>query len=37
MQNYLQSCATTAIRSEENNRSEQTYREIMDVIYKFAR
>ena len=34
MRNYLETCATEAIRSKN---SEQIYDELMDVIYKFAR
>lgn len=37
LRNYLENCATDAIRSGETSRAERTYGELMDAIYKFAR
>jgi len=37
MRNYLESCATKAIRSQNKKRTEETYKDIMEVIYKFAK
>lgn len=34
MRNYLENCATEAIRSRESN---EIYDELMDVIFKFSR
>ncbi|MFQ6078527.1 MAG: metal-sensitive transcriptional regulator [Thermodesulfobacteriota bacterium] len=34
MRNYLENCATNAIRSR---KGESIYNELMDVIYKFAK
>lgn len=34
MRNYLENCATAAIRSKAND---EIYDELMDVIFKFAR
>lgn len=37
MRNYLESCATNAIRSADAPESERIYDEIMDQLYKHAR
>ena len=37
MRNYLENCATDAIRSRHPARAEETYDELMEVIYKFAK
>jgi len=37
MRNYLENCATDAIRSRDPARAEETYDELMEVIYKFAK
>lgn len=37
MRNYLENCATDAIRSRDSSRVEETYDELMEVIYKFAK
>lgn len=37
MQNYLENCATVALRSRNKEKAEQIYKELMDVIYKFAK
>ncbi|MEW6456418.1 MAG: metal-sensitive transcriptional regulator [Acidobacteriota bacterium] len=37
MQNYLEICATDALRSKDQKRQEEIYNEMMDVIYKFAK
>jgi DNA-binding FrmR family transcriptional regulator len=37
MRNYLEVCATKAIRSKKGEKQEQIYNELMDVIYKFAK
>jgi DNA-binding FrmR family transcriptional regulator len=37
MRNYLENCATDAIRSHDLARAEETYDELMEVIYKFAK
>lgn len=36
MQNYLESCATTAIR-KGGHPAEQAYGEILDLMYKYVR
>lgn len=36
MQNYLEGCATTAIR-KGGVQAEQAYREILDLMYKYVR
>ena len=37
MRNYLENCVTTALRSGNKKRADETYGELMDVIYKFAK
>ncbi len=37
MRNYLENCVTSSLRSGSNKKAEQTYSELMDVIYKFAK
>ena len=37
MRNYLESCATTALRSADPAESERIYDEILDQLYKHAR
>ncbi len=37
MRNYLEICATDAIRSKRKEREAQIYDELMDVIYTFSK
>lgn len=37
MQNYLESCATQGIRSDDPETREETYEELLKVIYRFVR
>lgn len=37
MRNYLERCATDAIRSQDKKAREKTYDELMDLILKFSR
>jgi len=37
LRNYLESCATNAIRSRDKRKAEETYNDLMEVIYKFAK
>ena len=37
MRNYLENCATSSLRSGSKKRAKETYGELMDVIYKFAK
>lgn len=37
MRNYLENCATTSLRSGSKKKVQETYGELMDVIYKFAK
>ncbi len=37
MQNYLENCVTSALRSKDKERAKRIYQELMDVLYKFAR
>lgn len=37
MRNYLEICATDALRSKRKERQEEIYGELMDIIYKFAK
>jgi DNA-binding FrmR family transcriptional regulator len=37
MRNHLQHCVTDALRDGDPDKAEQTYREMMDLIYKFAK
>ena len=37
LRNYLENCATTAIRSDDPEAQERVYDELMDVVYKYIR
>jgi len=37
MRNYLEICATNAIQSKRQEKEDEIYNELMDVIYKFAK
>ncbi|MGH7771949.1 MAG: metal-sensitive transcriptional regulator [Candidatus Binatia bacterium] len=37
MRNYLENCVTHALRSGSKKKAEETYGELMDVVYKFAK
>lgn len=37
MQKYLENCATEGIRSHDPERQEETYQELLKVIYRFVR
>lgn len=37
MQKYLESCATEGIRSDDPEEREETYEELLKVIYRFVR
>ena len=37
MRNHLQHCVTDALRDGDPSKAEQTYQEMMDLIYKFAK
>lgn len=37
MRNYLENCVTSSLRSGKRKKAEETYTELMDVIYKFAK
>jgi DNA-binding FrmR family transcriptional regulator len=37
MRNYLEQCVTKAILSERKDKQEAIYKELMDVIYKYAK
>jgi len=37
MRNHLQHCVTDALRAGDEGKAEQTYQEMMDLIYKFAK
>lgn len=37
MQRYLQSCATEGIRSDDPDERDETYDELLKVIYRFVR
>ncbi|NOX97710.1 MAG: metal-sensitive transcriptional regulator [Nitrospirae bacterium] len=37
MRNYLEVCATNAIRSKKEEKQDQIYNELMEIIYKFAK
>ncbi len=37
MRNYLENCVTHSLRSKNRGKAEQTYNELMDVVYKFAK
>ena len=36
-QNYLETCATDGIRSNDNARVDETYQELLDIMYKFTK
>jgi CsoR family transcriptional regulator, copper-sensing transcriptional repressor len=37
LRNYLENCVTESLRSGSRKTAQQTYGELMDVIYKFAK
>ncbi|MBI4482239.1 MAG: metal-sensitive transcriptional regulator [Acidobacteria bacterium] len=37
LRNYLENCATSAIRSRREQDAEKIYDELMDVFFKFAK
>ena len=37
MRNYLGNCVTSSLRSGSQRKAKETYGELMDVIYKFAK
>ena len=37
MQKYLESCATEGIRSDDSDERDETYEELLKVIYRFVR
>lgn len=37
LRNYLESCVTKALRSRDKQKTEETYRDLMEVIYKFTK
>jgi CsoR family transcriptional regulator, copper-sensing transcriptional repressor len=37
MRNYLENCVTHSLRSRNRRKAEETYGELMDVVYKFAK
>lgn len=37
MRNYLENCVTSSLRSGSSKKAQETYGELMDVIYKFAK
>lgn len=37
MQKYLESCATEGIRSDDPEERDETYEELLKVIYRFVR
>ncbi len=37
MRNYLENCVTSSLRSGKQMKARETYSELMDVIYKFAK
>jgi DNA-binding FrmR family transcriptional regulator len=37
MRNYLENCVTSSLRSGSSKKAKETYGELMDVIYKFAK
>jgi len=37
MRNYLGNCVTSSLRSGSSKKAKETYSELMDVIYKFAK
>lgn len=37
MRNYLENCVTSSLRSGKQRKAKETYGELMDVIYRFAK
>jgi DNA-binding FrmR family transcriptional regulator len=37
MRNYLENCVTSSLRSGKQRKARETYAELLDVIYKFAK
>lgn len=37
MQKYLENCATEGIRAEDAERRQETYEELLKVVYRFVR
>jgi len=37
LHNYLENCVTGALRSGSTKKARETYAELMDLIYKFAK
>lgn len=37
MRNYLENCVTSSLRSGSKKKAQETYGELMDVVYKFAK
>jgi DNA-binding FrmR family transcriptional regulator len=37
VQNYLENCATSGMRSEDSEEQKRVHQEILDLMYKFAR
>lgn len=37
MRNYLENCVTSSLRSGSSKKARETYAELMDVVYKFAK
>jgi len=37
MRNYLENCVTTSLRSGSKKKAKETYGELMEVVYKFAK
>jgi DNA-binding FrmR family transcriptional regulator len=37
MRNYLENCVTSSLRSGNKKKAEETYGELMEVIYRFAK
>lgn len=37
MRNYLENCVTSSLRSGNTKKAKETYSELMDMIYKFAK
>ncbi|MCH7914835.1 MAG: metal-sensitive transcriptional regulator [Deltaproteobacteria bacterium] len=37
MRNYLENCVTSSLRSGKQRKARETYAELMDVVYKFAK
>lgn len=37
MRNYLENCVTSSLESGNRSKADETYDELMEVIYKFAK